>query len=317
MGLLHVCLDVLGQVVGEDGDACAWLAYNTLSSYIQPFRTSDYQTIKSILDAENITFVVPKGLAFSLQYYPRRSVAMADVDVLVQRDDVGRLRAALESNGYRQGVGISNNQFVPVSQGVIAEVEASPPYYGMLYPYTKIVAFDALDIKDVEQLMPFFGNQFVARRGKIYGLSNIDVHYSLNPLSDNNVLSDRPSPDDWLLYRQTVAVGDIELYTLEAPFLAVTSAHRFYHELMSQGGKSLKPVGDVVALLRSVPPPWDFVGTFGRDYSYLRPALFYVYRFCREIAHVTVPDDLLELLAIPTTSYYCDWGDFVVKLSVQ
>lgn len=309
--LLHVCLSVFDGAIGARQRREDWSVYSTVAVQVLDVQVARYREVAAALTANEIEFLLPKGLVFTLAHYPHVPTLMSDIDMLVRVADVEATERIFGRLGYHKRLCVRDGKFRPVNRATVRAVEATPAYYGELFPYTQIYECD-FSKAECDFFDRYRRNHFArTERGRLYGLIEFDLHYSLNPLSDAAAPPDRPGEDTWWESRCSVEAKGVVLPTLTPEALAVVLPYRFYHELMSHGGRSLKPLGDIVALFATTPIDWDWILQAGVTYGHVRPALFYVYRWLGMLAALDVPENVLNALSEPTHSPYSDWGDFL------
>jgi Uncharacterised nucleotidyltransferase len=307
--LLHVCLCAYRDAIERDERAAMWLEVEPVAAAVLERQRRDLVEALDAADLAQLPIALPKGLAHALDLYPHQPVLMADVDVLIRERDREAMAELLTALGFRRGLALHDGAFLRASTSTIAAVEASVPHYGELHPFSKVHRFEELEPHRAF-LASHLASSFVLTPQGIYRLGTFDVHYSLNPMSNGNPLGDRPQEAYWWRESRRLPIGERDAVALSYDVLAIMLPYRLYHELHSLGGRSLKPLGDLVALLRLREIDFDrLVGT-AIELGAVRPALFYVYRFLAQFCRVAIPDEVLAALRSPSEqSFYADWGD--------
>jgi hypothetical protein len=310
LGLLHVCLRSYRSAIEADPQAREWLAANEVANVILGQQRVDLEELLIAAQRAGIDLVVPKGLAFALELYPDQPVLMADIDILVRGSELSHIIDVLDDRGYRHRMTMHRNGLERPKAALVAEVERSVPYHGQLYPHSQLRGFPALEPYRafIAKVLP---TAFVVTENGIYRPASVDVHYSLNPLSDHDPLGERPTEAFWWEGVRSISLGRTEMKVLADHVAASIVPYRLYHEIHCHGGRSLKALSDVVALVRRGRVDFDSLSEIGSRFPAVRPALYYVYRFVRDFSAGAVPDHAIDRFAKPSDATYSDWGDLL------
>ncbi len=307
--LLHVCLLTFRTAIEASSDAHEWFATSDIAGVILARQMADLEELLDAADDAGVDLIVPKGISFALDLHPQ-PVLMADVDLLARVDELNTAVGLLRELGYRHRMTFKGGQLVRPKATLVAAVEQSVPYHGELYPHAQLRRFSELE-RHRGFIERSFRHAFILGDTGIYRPASVDLHYSLNPLSDLDPLGERPTEDFWWASPRVMPLGRRQMTVLSDDVVAAILPYRLYHEIHCHGGRGLKPLSDLVALARRDRVDYSALEENAVRFAAIRPSLFYVYRFLRDFCAIPVPETTLCALGAPSQASYSDWGDFL------
>jgi hypothetical protein len=222
---------------------------------------------------------------------------MGDVDMLVPRQQLGTVRAALFALGYRQAdYDVAKAVLIDADIANIAAVESA--HYEM-FPFRRAEPL-ALDVDELAAMraLPTRAPLYAAgKTDQCQLVMEVDVHHRVALDIETAPLLER-CQDSALAGARTFGNAD---------HLWIATA-RYYCEVAVHGKRTLRDFVYLVSLLRDNRVDWDVVLDAAREYE-LRPALFYYLTFAdRLFESGIIPAPTLAELDPRRGSRLRDWG---------
>ncbi|MFG3025015.1 nucleotidyltransferase family protein [Streptomyces sp. NPDC048254] len=222
-----------------------------------------------------------------------------DIDVLVRRVRLAETRKLLESLGYRTELRIDSGRVRQLPARISRMTEESVYLFGQCAPYDRLVAVPELrdEADRVRELMP---TQFCVLDGELHFKLSIDLHYSLNLLTDDIGTRVKPAEPVWWEQLQWVGVGGTEVPTLADRVLSWVLLHRLYVDCLVLGTAGVKGLSNVKLLHRAGRLDVPHVRDTARKFPYLGPSLLYSLRAADQICALGLDPDI-DLAAVRGT----------------
>lgn len=299
------CLRHLGYLAEKKLDSLYYLA----SDEAHP-RQRLYQRIWSVqreglgevlreLERSRVPVAVFKGAEFVAGYFRDQAIACAnDVDLLVPRDDLARVKRILFALSYCQG------DFDPSTMTVrdadIVEVAALEARHYELYPFKKFIDIEAP--ADELQIVGDLGGRVAWRVGeKCRVLVEVDVHF--------RVAIDIPA-EPFFEHAVPSSLGLGSTFCVTDHLWFQTS--RFYQEVALHGKTSLRDFVFIGMLLRDRRVDWGRLVSIAESYS-LHSSLYYFLVYMDAIVG-GLPGEVKVALEPTRGPRHHDWGFQVGKL---
>ncbi|WUS99711.1 nucleotidyltransferase family protein [Streptomyces sp. NBC_00708] len=257
-------------VADEDGP---FQLYRTAALEIREIHRSELAAISREFDAQDVPLIVYKGLALDALTDNTDAPSFSnDIDLLVRKDSLADARRILESSGYEVGIRIDNGRVRRMPARISRMTEESVYSYGQVQPYHRLVPVPALEgLSDrVQALMP---RTFCTVSGRLHLRISVDLHYSLNLLTEDIGTRVKPGEDTWWDDTQEIRVGGATVRTLSDAVLSWALLHRLYVDCTVLQETGLKSLCHIKLLWHR--GRFDVAGVHeaGRRHPYLAPSL--------------------------------------------
>lgn len=226
-------------VAAEDGP---FQLYRTAALAIREIHRTELASVATEFRTQDVPLLVYKGLALDALTDNTEAPSFSnDIDLLVRKASLADARKIIEGLGYETGIRIDNGRVRRMPARISRMTEESVYSYGQVQPYHRLVPVPALEgVSDrVQALMP---RTFCTVSGQLHLRVSIDLHYSLNLLTEDIGTRVKPGEDSWWEGTQEVHIGGAAVRTLGDDVLGWALLHRLYVDctvLQETGLKSL------------------------------------------------------------------------------
>jgi hypothetical protein len=245
-----------------------------------------------------ITCLAFKGAALVRRFFGNNALgAMADVDLLVKRDQAMRCIPVLYDLGYIPGY-LDTNAGRLTYRDVVDIASHETEHYELV-PYCRL---EALDLRD-DELAAAIRIDHQALRvidDRAFAVIELDIHHQ--------VATDIPT--DQFFDRAVVLKNSASLSDADHLWFGLS---RLYAEVALHGKVSLRDFAYIGPLLTAGEIAWDVVLNAASEYE-LRPGLFYFLRFLGQLTNGAVPNGVLKELNPTSGARARDWGSQISKL---
>src|SRR6185437_4892907 len=309
-GFAHVVRATCGQVPGVADRDSALAMYQMFADTIIDQFLIEFQVTNTALDDSSIRVAVPKGIFFAASVYPQLKTPFSrDIDLLVREADVAAASAVLKDLGYRTDLVILDNTPVALPESVLDERSSAFGNFGQGKVFSKLVRAERLDPHQA------FARRFLPRQAaivnnQVYVRPAFDLHSSLNSVHDTAGRRFRPTEKDWWSATQSATLRGVNFTAPSDTTIAWFAANHLYTDVMLFGDRSLKLLGDLIALVKADRVDFNELARIASDYIALAPSLFYIFRMLRSSFGVNVPADFIDAVNIPVHASGTDFADF-------
>lgn len=245
------------------------------------FQCRTIERVIAYLNCDGIDFLIFKGAEFVQKYFSGSVGMLYDVDFLIHRPDVGRVKRALVQAGFRQAVFDTDNGCLKDRD--VAEVAKMELSHYELAPFAVV---EEVDLDDEEFMHAASYNEFpiwtIGTRA--FFVVEVDIHHGIAMDIDGSEFFLRATSSVFRNAR-TLSASDHLWFT----------ASRFYVELALHGKSSLRDFAYLQAILSREDIDWNYVAQVASEYS-IRPAIFYPLTFLGSISGVGIPDRFEPIL---------------------
>jgi hypothetical protein len=249
---------------------------------------------------EGIDFYLFKGSESSERWYNSRALGLfVDIDMLVERADLGNVKAVLYGNGFRQAI-FDQAESRLVDRDVLDVALVEGQHYELV-PFRRLAPIDVegLDLQELSNPLPMplamVGDQLMVA-------VELDVHHGVATDIEIDDMTDNAQPS-------TVGVGQ----TFSDSNLLWLFTSRYYTEVALHGKTSLRDFCYLLPIVAAGNVDWDVVLRAAHKYE-LRASLFYFLSFMSSLAGGTVPAEVLDELSPLNGTRMRDWGWQLGKL---
>ncbi|WP_171907361.1 nucleotidyltransferase family protein [Burkholderia plantarii] len=221
-----------------------------------------------------------KGAEIAERWYSSRPIGVfSDVDIIVERKNLGVVKSMLFSEGFRQSIFDFERESL-VDDDVL-ELGAIESRHYELGKFCKLVKIDV----DLESLRYMYGSRtypLVRVGGEVFLCLAFDVHHGVaNDIDVNDVISDSvPS---------AFGIG----VTVNPTRLLWILTSRYYMEVAITGKRSLRDFSYLLPLLKECEIDWDHI--LGMNYKYsLFSSLYFYFCFMDRIIPGKIPSSVLD-----------------------
>lgn len=223
-----------------------------------------------------------------------------DIDVLVPKSRVSEARETLHALGYVPGLQIRAGRAYRTPSRVVEMTENS------LYSFGQCALLDRLiPVPELESLsarvLEHFGYMFCFSDGRFHLRLSVDLHYSLNHLTDDVGTRVKPSENVWLDDTEKVGIDGVDVVTLSPRVLSWVLPHRLYVDTTLLRDTSLKALCHLKLLWYHGRFEGEHVRDVALRYPYLAPSLYYALRAMDQLCG-TQAQPLLEPEQIRTSA---------------
>jgi hypothetical protein len=225
-----------------------------------------------------------------------------DVDVLVPSESLAAARDKFHSLGYTTGLLIRKGRPYRLPPSVVEMREKSIYYYGQVVPLSFLFPVPALEAIS-SRVLQYFGQTFCSLEGRLHLRLSVDLHYSLNHLTDDLGTRSKPGEQAWLSNTQTIGIDGVDVDTLGPETLSWVLAHRLYVDVSLFQDTSLKALCHLKLLWHHGRLDSDHVRDIALRYPHLAPSLYYTLRamdqLCGTRAQPALDPDRIRSAAAP------------------
>jgi len=309
--LLYQRLSEAGQLDAVPEEiAAAWLADARHAALQQGLQLRDATAVSAEFEREGIRHAFVKGLAYAVSLYEPRWVRFGgDVDVLVDRENVERVRTLMRKFHFAQAKFSPDHQkFWPASPEEIYAVESQ--HYELAEFNKWVEILDPPDWLLAEPFVPRSPFGFGWHSDKPFFCSSIDAHWALHFLfADSAPLAE-------------VQQTDVGLPVLSPEWSLIYSIFKLYAEVFDRPRYGFTHVADIVALLAIESVDWERVDQLVEQHG-LEAAAYYTLSTCQELAGTsTAPEKFMHRWSIiaprddqQSSRISIDFGPFVPYLT--
>ncbi|WP_330241369.1 nucleotidyltransferase family protein [Streptomyces sp. NBC_00525] len=257
-------------VAAEDGP---FQLYRTAALAIRELHRTELASVAAEFRAQDVPLLVYKGLALDALIDNTEAPSFSnDIDLLVRKASLADARKIIEALGYEAGIRIDNGRVRRMPARISRMTEESIYSYGQVQPYHRLVPVPALEgVADrVRALMP---RTFCTLSGQLHVRISIDLHYSLNLLTEDIGTRVKPSEDSWWEGTQELRVGDAAIRTLSDDVLGWALLHRLYVDCTVLQETGLKSLCHIKLLWHRGRFDLDGIHEAARRHPYLAPSV--------------------------------------------
>ncbi|MPY55843.1 nucleotidyltransferase family protein [Streptomyces spongiae] len=277
-GVAHAALAAFGrhgQVSAPDGP---FAIYHRVSQVMDRTHRREVARIAKAFRAAELPLVAFKGVTMNAALGRTLTPAYSgDVDVLVRSHDLTRARDAMQDLGYGTALRLRAGRAHKMPPSVLEATENSVYSFGQLTPLDRLVPAAELEDQST-RVLALFPAFFCRISGKLHMRLSVDLHYSLNHLSDDIGTRVKPSEEVWLEDVQTVDIEGTEVVTLSPKTLSWVLPHRLYVDTALLQDSSLKTLCHLKLLWHHGRFDGEYVRHVAQRYPYLAPSLYYALR---------------------------------------
>jgi hypothetical protein len=200
----------------------------------------------------------------------------------VQQDRAGAAKKLIRSLGYEADLRIEGGRVRRMPASITDMTENSIYSFGQYQPQDQLVPVPELEALSgpARALLP---DRFCVLDGRLHTKLSIDLHYTLNLLTED--VGTRVKPDEavWWEDPQWIDVGTVRVGTLSDRVLSWVLLHRLYVDSMLLQETSIKSLCHVKLLWSRGRLDVPHIRHVARRYPYLAPSLHYALRAANEL----------------------------------
>lgn len=252
------------------------------------------------LSDEGVAAVAFKGAEILARHFGQASLGLlGDVDLLVDRADLGRVKRVAYAEGYRQA------RYQPDAEELVdADIDAVASFedrHYELYPFCVPVRLDLTD-PEIDLCRTWPAGPIHIAGGDCIAEVELDIHHRVALDIETRPLLDRRRPS-------ALGVGSAMSAADHLWFITA----RLYNEMALHGKGSLRDFVYIIATLCHEAIDWDVVLGAAEEYE-LRPALYYFFSFVSALGAAPIPSEVLAALSPLCGSRIGDWGWQIARL---
>lgn len=254
--------------------------------------------LNQLLD-KGISPIIFKGAEFlAASYHPHALGLNNDVDILVERPELGTVKKVLHSMDYSQSLFDPNvGELVDRDLQDIAEFERAG--YELI-PFNRKEEIE-LEADELAFAQTWQSHPLWVVDDRCFVITTFDPHYGVSYDVPGDEFFSRAVPS---------AVGAGRAMSLADQLWFTTS--RYYNEVALNGKDSLRDFAYIASLIPNDQIDWDVILGAADRYD-LRPSLYYYFAFLNRLGGA-IPDEALEELSPGKGSRDRDWGWQLSKL---
>ncbi|WP_411139212.1 nucleotidyltransferase family protein [Streptomyces sp. C10] len=271
----------------RDEDGPFWL-FRQAALAIRELHRAEFLRLAEAFSTHNVPLLAYKGLALDLLIGNLDAPSFSgDIDALVHREHLAEARKIVEFLGYEVDLRIESGRVRRMPTRISRMTEESVYSFGQCQPYDRLVPAPALEplAERVQTLMP---DDFCTLSGRLHFKISIDLHYTLNLLTDDIGTRVKPAEGVWWENTQQVLVGDAYLSTLSDQVMSWALLHRLYVDTMLLQDTSIKTLCHIKLLSKHGRFDVPHIREFARRYPYLAPSLHYALRATDKLCELGV-----------------------------
>ncbi|MEV0633528.1 nucleotidyltransferase family protein [Streptomyces sp. NPDC050619] len=275
--------------------------FRTAGLAMRELHRAELVRVAEVLHGRDIPLIAYKGLALDLLLDNTAAPSLSsDIDLLVRRKSLAEAREVLISLGYEPDLRIDSGKVRRMPPRITHMTEESLYSFGQLLPHEKLVPMPELaDLGTrLRALMP---HRFCFVDDRLHSKLSVDLHYTLNLLTDDVGTRVKPSENDWWADTQTIRVGDQDVATLSDRVLTWTLLHRLYADCMLLGDPNIKALCHLKLLWKQGRLNTEHVHEEAQRFPYIAPTLYYALRAAGQICEMEVTG-LPDLESIRSTT---------------
>jgi Uncharacterised nucleotidyltransferase len=249
---------------------------------------------------DGVKFYSFKGSESSERWYRSRGLGFFnDIDILVDRADIGYVKSILYQNGFRQAY-LDRSRACLVDRDV-AEIASIEGHHYELAPFVKLLPVD-LAAGALDQGSDLAGTPLVVVNDRAMVGVEVDIHHGIATDIDVGDLTDDA---------RASATGLGLSFSDSNQVWVLTS--RYYTEVALHGKGSLRDFTYILPILAAGEIDWDVILRAARKYE-LRSSLFYYLSFMSFLAGNPLPEEVGYELSPLRGPRLRDWGWQLGKL---
>jgi hypothetical protein len=257
---------------------------------VRELHRAELARIAGLLHGRGIPVIAYKGLALDVLLHNTAAPSLSsDIDLLVRHRSLSEARDGLVSLGYEPELRIDSGKVRRMPARITRMTEESLYSFGQLMPYEKVVPMPELAPYGarLRALMP---HRFCFVDDRLHFKLSVDLHYTLNMLTDDVGTRVKPSEDDWWAGTQKIRVADRDVATLSDRVLTWTLLHRLYADCMLLGDPNIKALCHLKLLRQQGRLNTGDLREDAKRFPYLAPSLYYALRAAGQICEIEVPE---------------------------
>ncbi|MGW7296853.1 MULTISPECIES: nucleotidyltransferase family protein [unclassified Streptomyces] len=263
--------------------------YQEAGLAVRELHRAELGRLGELLRGLGVPVIAYKGLALDLLLGNTDAPSLSsDIDLLVRHKALPQAREGLVSLGYEPDLRVDSGKVRRMPARLTRMTEESLYSFGQLMPYEKVVPMPALE-RHGSRLRALMPHRFCFVDDRLHFKLSVDLHYTLNMLTDDVGTRVKPSEDDWWADTRTIRVGDTEVATLSDRVLTWTLLHRLYADCMLLNDPNIKALCHLKLLWRQGRLNTTHVIEDARRFPYLAPSLYYALRAAGRICAFDVP----------------------------
>lgn len=262
-----------------------WL-YRQAGLAIRELHRAELPRLAAAFATDGVPLIAFKGLVLDLLLGNTAAPTLGgDIDLLVRRETLPAARDLVQSLGYAADLRIETGRVRRMPTQLTRLTEESIYSFGQCQPYDRLVPAPRLQplAERVRALLPA---NFCTVDGRLHLKISVDLHYSLNLLTDDTGLRVKPAEDAWWAGLQAVPVGDAQLHTLSDEVLSWALLHRLYVDTMVLQETTIKTLCHVALLHTHGRLDVGRIHEAARRYPYLAPSLHYALRAADQLCEL-------------------------------
>ncbi|MEU5324057.1 nucleotidyltransferase family protein [Streptomyces sp. NPDC021056] len=277
-GVAHTALGAFGQHDQVSDPESPFAVYHRVGQAMSSVHRCELARIAQHFRANDIPLISFKGVAMNAVLGRMLTPAYSgDMDLLVRRRDLTRAREAMQDLGYGTELRLRAGRVHKMPPEILEATENSVYSFGQISPMDRLVPVPELEDLSVH-VLAMFPATFCRVNGGLHMKASVDLHYSLNHLSDDIGTRVKPSEEVWLEDTQTVKIEGVEILTLNPRTLSWVLPHRLYVDTVLLQDSSLKALSHLKLLWHHKSFDSAYVQNISQRYPYLAPSLFYALR---------------------------------------
>ncbi|MGA5199990.1 nucleotidyltransferase family protein, partial [Streptomyces exfoliatus] len=216
-----------------------WL-FREVGLAIRELHRAELVRITKAFSANDVPLLAYKGLSLDLLLGNVDAPSFSsDIDVLVHQENLSEASRTLDSLGFEVDLRIEKGNVRRMPARISRITEESVYSFGQYQPRDRLVPAPDLEplAERVQTLMP---GDFCTLSGRLHFKMSIDLHYTLNLLTDDIGTRVKPSESVWWENTQQVLIGDAHLSTLSDQVMSWALLHRMYVDSMLLQDTSIK-----------------------------------------------------------------------------
>jgi hypothetical protein len=294
------CPRHLGRLAGVQIDSLYYLGCDPLAPTQRVYDAvwgAQRQCVTELLGRlsdEGVAAVAFKGADVLARHFGHASLGLlGDVDLLVDRADLGRVKRIVCAEGYRQA------RYQPDAEELVdvdvADIAAFEGQDCELYPFCLPVRLD-LTGPEIDLCRTWPAGPIHIAGGDCIAEVELDIHHCVALDIETRPLLDRRRPS---------ALGAGSAMSPADHLWFITA--RLYNAMALRGKGSMRDFVYIIAILGRESIDWDVVLGAAEEYE-LRPALYYLFSFVSALGAAPIPSDVLAALSPLCGSRVGDWG---------
>lgn len=211
----------------------------------------------------------------------------ADIDILVPKAELSRAKEMFENLGYVSDLRIHAGRPRKIPPQVTAMTEGSIYSFGQCVPLDRLIPVPELAPLGA-RLLRYFPERFCLVAGQLQMKLSIDLHYTLNHLSDDIGTRVKPSEEVWLEDTESLEIEGVAVETLSHRVLSWVLPHRLYVDSMLLNDGSIRALCHLKLLRHYGKLDVEHAKDISQRYPYLAPSIYYALRAMDQICETNI-----------------------------